>query len=53
MQNLKQIAPANPEIRVSKIFLGGGVLISSHEGLIKAHLCTNFGWNPMKICRLN
>ena len=22
---------------------------SAHEGLIKSHLCTNFGWNPMKI----
>ena len=21
----------------------------AHKGLIKAHLCTNFGWNPMTI----
>jgi len=23
--------------------------LGTHKGLIKAHLCTNFGWNPIKI----
>jgi len=23
--------------------------LGTHKGHIKAHLCTNFGWNPIKI----
>jgi len=61
--NLKQTALTNPEIQMNKILLLF-LLLHLHtcnktwtcapikQGFVKVHLCTNFGWNPMRIYRV-